>query len=268
MADPSRLTRLKQLAGLQLAVAGLGLGLTACALGSEGSGAATGTVDVRLQVGVPTYGELGLASASFRLPRALTARERRNVRLSVTGRRPDEIVAAAATVSSDGREVLVVAGLARRKSRGPLRRHGLSLEGVAALPGDGLTSSGEGYLILAPSFVRDAAAASSSPADAHAPEPGEEATAVEAQQAAPSQTDPDGPSVECRSLERSLRRSGEPVLVSGARYVRLPRRRLANGSSAVPNSTRAGLVLDQLVGEVCRPTFVSTWLRHTLGERP
>lgn len=83
-----------------------------------------------MRIKVPNYGEFGLGSTVFHFTEPLTDAERRTVRLTMTTPRANELVAAAATVSRDGRDVTLVAATARRRSS-DRRLHGLAVDGEA-----------------------------------------------------------------------------------------------------------------------------------------
>jgi hypothetical protein len=235
------------------------LALAACTTASSNSSSSSSAPDgtaaaVSLRIKVPTYGEFGLGSTAFRFDKPLTDAERRRVDLEMTTPGPEEVVAAAATVSTDGRQITVVAGVARRRSA-DRHLHGLSVEGSArtqegAVEGDG------GYLLLGPAFVRPTAHRSRYGGKARIVGGGSTAAKSEARNA-PA----------CPSFERSLSRSLKPILLSGARFIRTPSYMPANGSKAVDNRSPAGLMLDQIVGELCRHNFKSAWLRGLVSRR-
>jgi hypothetical protein len=233
---------------LLVVVGGICLALAACAGASSGDGRSTA---VQLRVEVPTYGEFGLGSTVFRFTSPLTAAERRHVQLTMTTPSRTQLVAAAATVSRDGRSLTVVAGVARRRT-GARHRYGLSVEGTATAQA-GSVEGQDGYLVLGAPFVRASRASRYVGGVAHAGGPRSAVSAHE---------DP-----ACSSFERALSRSLAPVLVSGKGVVRMPARMPRDGSRAVANGTPAGLVLDQIMGELCGHNFKSTWLRQLVARR-
>jgi hypothetical protein len=237
------------------AIIATGLFPTACARGDtapdpEKSG---GTVDVRLDVGVPTWGEFGLAVLEFRMPRALTAEEAAHVQLRMRGVASEKVVSATAKVSDNRRVVTVVTSMIRRR-RGPVRRHGLMLEGNAVLPGGDSVHGGRVQLIDGFLFHRDARRSSRQAAGGAVPA-GSPAGGTA------------GSGGRCARVNASLRGAAAPRLLSGARAGRRPSHRLRNGSPLVSNATRAGLVLDQTLGQACKPPFGSRWLTRLAGWR-
>ena len=251
MADDSHHRVLSRAAFSSAITALLSLALVACAHGESGTGDSA-SVDVRLDIEVPTWGEWGLASLEFSLPRTVTAVEARNVLLRMRSPSSDKVVAATAAVSADRRQLTVVAVMVRRRGRGPVRRHPVMLEGTATLPGGASAQGGRVRLTNGILFYRN-----SRRADARGAAPG---GAVAAGQ--PTLSDA---GMRCAYLTRPLRRASTPVLLSGQRAVKLPSKRLRNGSPLVSNATPAGLVLDQVIGEACKPPFTSRWLARLAG---
>jgi hypothetical protein len=256
LADQGRPRVLSRATLATAAIAVTSLLATACAHGNDRSarGTAAGRVDVRLEIGVPTWGEFGLASLEFPLPRALTGDERRHVRLRMRGPSSDKVVAATASVSSNGRRLTIVAAMVRRRGSGPVRRHSLMLEGTASLADGDDVRGGRGHLVDGPLFYRHLlppSAGGNGSGDAIAAPAGGSTSA--------------GWSDRCAVLNTPLRRAATPVLLSGGGAVKLPAHRLRNGSALVSNSTPAGLVLDQTLGKVCKAPFRSRWLVALAG---